>query len=212
MKPIVPRRWRWPLICVAAIGALLACWLGFQRLTANETTGLHLVGPTAGDSYASIGESTTAELLQKSGSELYRFTYRRSFHPVVCVSVWKDGGQSWIKSTTLVWNEPSQTFSHWEATRPLSNPKWNLLRAMFSKRSVVDPLNGKEASYGLDGSTWVLESVVNGKATSTKMWSPIRTRGIPRFQWITAEPGLEDFVETGREMLDWGKVVVPEMY
>jgi hypothetical protein len=218
MNPNAIRRSRWLVITVVSIGAIWACWQGIHRLTADETTGLQLVGPISSEDHsgplwlASIGEPTTDALLQKPDAELYRFIYVPSFHRTVCVSAWKDGGQYWIKSTTLDLNQPSMGQLHWEKTRPLSARKWNRLRALFSKRSVVDPLSGKEASPGLDGSTWVLESVVNGKATSTKMWSPIRTSGIPRFQWISAEPGLEDFVEACREMLDYGKVIVPEIY
>ncbi len=232
MKPSVTRRLGWVALAGAIVGVSCALWLGFQRLIADETTGLKFVGPVADVSVAAppgeefkafrlraqnawlstMGEPDSEKLSQSPNRETYRFSYQPSFHPNICVSIWRESDRYWIRSSVCRWDGLQQFSYLWEKTQPLSIGKWNRIREAFAKRSVIDPLGGQESSPGIDGSSWILESIVQGRSVSTEIYSPVETTGIPRLQLVRARPGLEDFVSTSRLMLDWGGIRVPEIY
>ena len=223
------------LALVILTGGLLALfWRGVPNLRANETTGLEYVGaagssPDSSDppnlspaertayryfeSLFPFGEPPLGRIAAAPGVEAYRLCYRPSFNPNVCVTIWQEAGRSWLRTSVTRWDENRNTYLLWHKTQPLSTRNWNRLRAAFQKRSVTDPLNGEDRSGGIDGSSWYLESSTGGRSALTRIDNPVRSRGLPHFQFVTeAEPRLRDFVKTSLLFLDTAGVRVPEMY
>ncbi len=228
MKPIFKRRlWRVAAVLFSIIAALEVCFLGLLYYTSPELMGLIPVGTASfrkpePEPDRALGEwldffirhkEAWAQSAGASSREVYRFVYEPSFDHYVCVSAWQDGERYWIRSSVLIEYLPTNSrFSLWERTRALPAERWKEIRAMFAKRSVIDPLDGKERESGWDGSYWTLESVVDGRTTRSKIWSPGETHGQRGNFTITPYPRFEDFVEAGKRMLEYGRVTVRDMY
>jgi hypothetical protein len=217
---------------LALVVVLLLSALGIKRLHADEVTGLEYIGPAhinttpspdppglsdaeylayrLTGAVANLDESPIGKIGSGPSAEGYRFFYAPSFNPHICVTIWRDGDQYQMRTVVLRWH-PNPTL--WGKTETIPARKWNRLRTAFTKRSVTDPFNGTDAGGGIDGSSWYLQSLVSGRVTTTCVWSPVRSIGIPHFEIVTArEPQLRDFVKSSLLFLDWAGVQVPEMY
>jgi hypothetical protein len=226
------RLFPWLLIGLSVAGAGTLLWLGIENLLADETTGLDYVGVPASppsspgtpgateaefrarwhaESLLRFGEPPIREITPNPNTEAYRFCYEPSFNSNVCVTIWQDADQYWLRTSVLRRYAPSSTL--WRKTRPLSAGKWSRLRMLFQKPSVADPLNGENPYAGIDGSSWYLESLVSGHTALTEISNPVRSMGLPHFQFVRPrESRLKDFVDTSLLFLDWGGVRVPVMY
>lgn len=230
----VPRRVRMVIVglIVAGLGSL--SWFSFTNLLAAETTGLDYVGVAVEPPTSSLPPGATEaefrahwytqalfilrelpldKIIEGSQPEAYRFWYEPSFHPKVCVTIWREADRCWLRTSVLRWDETQQAQHLWQKTRPLSEKRWNRMQSLFRKRTVMNPLDGQDSPGGIDGSSWSLESFVEGRSVRTDISNPVHSFGFPHCEIVSpSEPRLKDFVATCLLMLDWSGVRVPEMY
>lgn len=113
-------------------------------------------------------------LKAEKGLEMYRFIYRPSFSPHLCLTAKKAKGKAMLEI---------RRFSHegkleLKGAVDMSDETFEAFRREFAKPEVCDPLRGVPESLrddyfsGLDGATWHLETLRNGKYTHAAVWSP----------------------------------------
>lgn len=210
------------VVVVAVITALLAV---FFILRTNEMKGLILVdswevsypqGPNdPPNRWERLIQETPAKVQQRNPHlEMVRFLYQPSFHPNVCIAIWRDGADCWVQSTVReVTGTERPKISLWQKTESLPLAKWNDLVTALQRKTVYDPLNGGTSPSGIDGSSWILESSVGGRVTSAEVDNPVTSKGLPNFELISPRsPAVADFVDTCRHLLLLGEVKVPIMY
>ena len=121
-----------------------------------------------------LGEPDLEALKSEKGLEVYRFIYRPSFSPHLCLTARKVKGQAILQI---------RRFSHeWKlelkGSVEMSDDTFAALRGEFARPEVCDPLRGmpepERSDYfsGLDGATWNLETLRDGKYTRANIWCP----------------------------------------
>ena len=221
--PVWLKRLGWVVLGVCVVLATTIALFVIVTLRLNETNGLTLIDswqfsyPTSPndppDRWQQLVANTPAEESKRNPNlEMIRFVYEPSFHPHVCIAVWKDGDECWIRSTVGKPDRKHEGLLLWQKTKPLSVAEWNRLRTLLQQKSVADPLNGVTPAPGFDGSRWFLQSSIGGQTTSAQVDNPVVTKGLPNFETITPlSPIMADFVDTCRLLLKLGEVRVPEM-
>lgn len=105
-------------------------------------------------------------------SEIYRFTWLRTFHKPVAIRIYKEGNKA-----TIVWKScngaggysPGQLNA--SRSKKLSEKEWQKFREMLLTLDYWNMPTNKE-TFGCDGAEWILEGVSGNHYHVVDRWSP----------------------------------------
>jgi len=142
-----------------------------------------------------LGEPCLFELRGDPKAEIYRFLWRRSFHPPVSVRLDIEADGSGKVTVTTMKGEsgfpsslkgPPSTTSRLVGVEEVAR-----FRELFRKTGFMTiPSTVRGDQQGTDGSDWRIEAVVGGHYHMASRWSPKDSRG----------PGKEAIAELGKAL------------
>jgi hypothetical protein len=137
--------------------------------------------------------------LVKSGAEVYRFIWLRSFLPAVAVRIVRTP-----LSTLLVVRDRQGTGKYPEGAdadmeiREVTPEQWKCFELQLTSARFWD-LSPTVAAIGLDGADWIVEGVNNDKYHIVERWSPDLNDPFRRLSWYFMQlaVGSKDLGQSG---------------
>lgn len=109
----------------------------------------------------------------KSGLEIYRFTWLRTFHNPVAIRIVKDANSYaifWKQASGQGGYEPGELKI--DRSRTVDKKVWDEFKSRLNEIQFWTlPTNQKEKS-GFDGAQWILEGKVDGQYHVVDKWTP----------------------------------------